>query len=477
MRQSSLARPHDGEYSGLDFMEDKRIKKLTTAVKAIGREDFHVDVPTQGDDSVATLAKAVADMGLRLEQKMAQLKKLMEITQEVNSGVMLEEILNHTYDSFRSLIPFDRMGLSLLEDNETLVRAWWARSEAPVIKIAKGFSARLKGSSLENIITTGQPRILNDLEAYLQEHPHSVSTRLILEEGIRSSLTCPLRAMYKPVGFLFFSSMQANTYQNIHTEVFLKIAAQLSTTVEKSIMYEKILALDAMKTRFLAMATHEIQNPLATSMEWIGFFLSEQLGPLTEAQKKGMGILHRVSHQMHHLVESFSQMAIIESSKLTITRQESNLGQLLQDCCESILSIAKAKSINIQWTLPKALPAVFLDPFKIERVINNLLSNAIKFSKPGTTITVSANQVAQSVEVFVRDQGQGIPQKELPKLFSFFGVTSTASSERGVGMGLATAKHIVELHGGRIWVISTIGKGSTFSFTLPLQAPSSPNKT
>jgi diguanylate cyclase (GGDEF)-like protein len=139
------------------------------------------------------------------------------------------------------LIPYDRIGLALLEEGQAVVRAFWARSEATQIKLPLGYSAGLAGSSLEGIIRTGRPRILNDLTAYLKDHPDSDSTRRIVAEGMRSSLTCPLVVKKQPVGFLFFSSMKTNTYSEDHQELFLQIADQMATTLEKGRIYQELL--------------------------------------------------------------------------------------------------------------------------------------------------------------------------------------------------------------------------------------------
>jgi diguanylate cyclase (GGDEF)-like protein len=121
-----------------------------------------------------------------------------------------------------------------------VLRARWGRSDAQRIYLKNGFSAWMEGSSLQTILETGQPRILNDLEAYLQSHPDSKSTALVVKEGVRSSLTCPLVAIGKPVGFLFFSSFEKNTYRNAHVDLFMQIANQLSSIVEKSRLYEEL---------------------------------------------------------------------------------------------------------------------------------------------------------------------------------------------------------------------------------------------
>jgi adenylate cyclase len=116
------------------------------------------------------------------------------------------------------------------------------RSKLPGVEIPVGYSARLEGSSLQAVLESGRPRILNDLEAYLREHPDSENTRLIVAEGMRSSLTCPLIAMGKPVGFLFFSSTTPHTYGDVHVELYLRIAEHLSVIIEKSRLYRQVVA-------------------------------------------------------------------------------------------------------------------------------------------------------------------------------------------------------------------------------------------
>jgi transcriptional regulator with GAF, ATPase, and Fis domain len=235
-------------------MRDARLVQYREAALAMKEGQFRVRIPQEGDDDVAALGKALAELGETLEAEFEELRTLSKVTEKINAGLDLDEVLNLVFESFWPLIPYDRIGFSLLEQNATVVRVRWARSDAPDMKIARGYSAPLAGSSLQRILETGQPRILNDLRQYLGEHPASESTRLIVEEGMRSSLTCPLVAMGKPIGFIFFSSMEPQTFKNAHVEIFLQIAGQLSMIVEKARLYEE---LNQLKNKFPEMAEHD----------------------------------------------------------------------------------------------------------------------------------------------------------------------------------------------------------------------------
>ncbi len=222
-------------------MNDVRVSLYRQAAEALRRGHFDIDIPVDATDEVSKLGEALRDLAEALKEQSEQSAMLTKITQRVNEGLLIDEVLDQVYENFFSLIPYDRIGLALLEDGMAVVRAYWARSEAPEIKLPLGYSARLSGSSLEEIIRTGRPRILNNLGEYFERNPQSDSTRRILDEGMRSSLTCPLIVKGQPVGFLFFSSMKENTYDEAHQALFLQIAGQLAVTLEKGRIYQELL--------------------------------------------------------------------------------------------------------------------------------------------------------------------------------------------------------------------------------------------
>ncbi|MEN8165049.1 MAG: diguanylate cyclase, partial [Acidobacteriota bacterium] len=171
----------------------------------------------------------------------SELQRLAKLTERINSGFLLEEVLQHIFDACRPAIPYHRIGFAALTRDGKSVRARWVCSDSETMEIDRGYEAPLEGSSLARILETGNPRILDDLEAYLRDHPDSESTRRIVAEGMRSSLTCPLVAMGKPMGFLFFSSRRRAAFTDDHVKFFLQIGAHLSLAIEKSRLYSDLL--------------------------------------------------------------------------------------------------------------------------------------------------------------------------------------------------------------------------------------------
>jgi GAF domain-containing protein len=232
-------------------MEDRRLVAYVEAAQRLSEGRLPVEIPVLGNDEVALLGQALQSLAKAMEKRIEEASLLRVVTQKVNRGVVLDEVLTYVFESFRPILPYDRIGFALLVDSGKKVQARWARTSAPEVRLPIGFTAPLSGSSLKQILDTGRPRILNDLEDYLRQHPQSESTRLIVAEGMRSSLTCPLVAMGKPIGFLFFSSRERETYRDVHVDTFLQIAEQLSIIVEKSRLYEQLLAEQARSERLL----------------------------------------------------------------------------------------------------------------------------------------------------------------------------------------------------------------------------------
>ena len=148
-------------------MADDRLRCYREAAEALKKGDFKIQVPIEKDDDIGLLGKQLLELRDILERKFEETRMLAQVTAEVNAGFILDEVLDHVYRSFKPLIPYDRIGFSLLTEDGEMVRARWAKTSAEGMEITKGYEAPLEGSSLQRIIETGEPRILNNLEDYL----------------------------------------------------------------------------------------------------------------------------------------------------------------------------------------------------------------------------------------------------------------------------------------------------------------------
>jgi len=242
--------------------DERRSQVFRRAAIDIVPEEDPREFSNPGPVAVKDMGDALIALGGRLDHKFAEIKALSEITERVNAGVFFDEVLDHVFDSFERIIPYDRISVALIEEGDQgkmLLRWPWVRAKYEPLYVIKGYTAILHDSGLEEIADAEEPRIINDLEEYLLEHPNSRSTRSVLVEGIRSSLTCPLVVRGKATGFIFFSSLEADTYRDQHVELFLQIAGELALTLDKSRAYEDLyLRNEFIKQVFGQYVTNEV---------------------------------------------------------------------------------------------------------------------------------------------------------------------------------------------------------------------------
>ncbi len=444
---------------------DQKTAKYFAALTKIKNGNY--DVNFEDHDELGQLIETVADL---TRSKLEQSNKLFKITEEINGVVDLNDVWNHVYDSFKSIIPYDRIGVSRLIDDNTTVRACWYRSESDKAKLTHGYSAPLKGSSLEKIIETGEPRILNDLEAYSHEHPNSHSTKLILQEGMRSSLTCPTYALGKPTGFIFFSSMEKNKYRGAHVGLFQQISNHLGMIVEKSRIMERLQELDELKNQFLGIAAHDLRSPANLIKYHINIWKDGYLGEFSPQQKNTMEIIERNCDRMRKLIDDLLDLSAIESGEISINKTETDFVKMVTEYFENTSHLRKEKSITVKLDIDDQIPTIKIDQDRILQVIENYVSNAIKYSNPGTEVIFKFEKLTNYLKISIIDQGQGIPPENIKKLFTKFGKAGVkpTGKEKSTGLGLFICKNIIEKHGGEVGFNSTVGEGSTFWFTLPI---------
>lgn len=466
--------------SHLTQNSDARIETYIQSAYQLVEGDYSIQIPIDGEDQVAELGQALELLAISLESQYMEIQQLDNITADINEGLMLSEIMNRIYEAFWQIIPYDRIGLSLVEGDT--VTAHWARSESEQVKIQSGYSALLAGSSLEHIMNTGQPRIINDMVAYIEQKPESASTRRILAEGVMSSLTCPLKMNGVPVGFLFFSSFQPNTYAQLHVDIFLRIANQVSVILEKGKLVselakqkatieaqnEKLKTLYEIKNKFLGMISHDLRSPLSTIQMGLDIMsMPEMMLTDEESQEIKRDMQHQAQHMLF-LIDDLLSVTEVEAGELKLRYEMLKLPDYLDEIVQRQNQMAGNKGTTITVT-HCPVKQVYADPMRLRQVLDNLISNAVKYSPPNSQITVASFGENNAWGVSVTDQGPGITLEDRPKLFKQYQRLSArpTGGEKSTGLGLAISRRIIEAHQGQIGVDSIPGDGATFWFRIP----------
>ena len=236
-----------------------------------------------------------------------------------------------------------------------------------------------------------------------------------------------------------------------------------------NLMIQKLRNLDKMKSDFFSTMSHELRTPLTSIKEGIALLKEEAAGPITAKQKKLLDIIAQESHRLIDLVNSSLDLSKMEAGMMTYRFEPAGLVPLIDRVIKEMGPLVEAKKIKFEKTIKGNLPSIKLDQERILQVLRNLVGNAVKFTPEGGQVGISAEAINQGIEVAVRDTGPGIPEEHLLTIFNkFHQVVPTKSYQiKGSGLGLAIVKYIIQSHGGRVWVESTLGQGSTFYFWLP----------
>jgi len=226
--------------------------------------------------------------------------------------------------------------------------------------------------------------------------------------------------------------------------------------------------LDTAKTNFMATISHELKTPLASSDFSLKLLEDERTGSLNNEQKELVQSLKDDNRRLLKILSELLDLSQVESGRLQLNMQQFSPYTIIEKAEQFVLNAARNKNVSIKKDIAGNLPLINADEEKLIWVLNNFLTNAIKHSYESSTIEISVKQADATIVFSVKDNGKGIEEKYLPRLFDRYFKVPGTSEKSGTGLGLAISKEFIEAHGGKIDVVSSFGGGSTFSFTLPV---------
>lgn len=401
-----------------------------------------------------------------------KLERIIEISRILTSTLELDPLLQLIIETASELTESEAASIMLLDPTSGELRfeaaPWFQRDQLKTVAVP------LDKSIAGWIFCNAAPLVIadakNDPRVYRQVDQS-------IEFETRSILGVPLMLKDKPIGVIeAVNKLGRGRYTQEDTEVLSTLAAQAAVALENARLltalqkaYDELSQLDKLKSNFIAIASHELRTPLGLILGH-ATFLRDGAAPDSAEQ---LDVVVRSALRLKSIIEDLANLGHIEQGEASLSRSNFGVDEVIREAVDEALPLAEAKQLSLRMQTPPQRVSLHADRDKIRTALTNLLNNAIKFTPAGGRVLISAQAMNTQVKVSVIDTGIGIPAEHLEKIFDRFYQVESHLTRRhgGMGLGLSIARVMIELHGGRIWAESVEGKGSSFSFLLPLAGP------
>jgi signal transduction histidine kinase len=450
---------------------------------------WRIEVDPFGDrtiDLLTTFAAqaAIAIRNVQLFQELTrsvdELRALGEISQAVSSSLDLDEVL--TTIVTRAVQLSRTEGGSIFEfDQET--RLFHVRTcfgtEPELVTALRETRIHLDETFVGRAAASGEPRSAPDLSREASD-PH---IERLARAGWRSMLVVPLRWEQEIIGALLVRRRVTGAFSARTAEVLETLASQSAVAIHNARVFRQLedksrqLEIASRhKSEFLASMSHELRTPLNAVIGFSDVLLERMFGDLNERQDEYVRDIRDSGRHLLELINEILDLSKVEAGRMELDPAQLALLPVLEHGLAMVRERAERSGVSLELTSDHAVDSVWADELKLKQVVLNLLTNAVKFTKAGGAVIVNARRNGDVTEVTVRDTGVGIADDDRERIFEAFqrGGRGVRASTEGTGLGLTLSKRIVELHGGRLWMESTVGEGSLFGFSIPLAPATAP---
>jgi signal transduction histidine kinase len=404
-------------------------------------------------------------------ERLQKLERLLEISRTLSASLDLEPFLHALISVASELTGCEAASILELEEGgdqlHFLALPWFHRD------ILKSVRVPLQTSVAGWVLENNQPAVVPDVS---MEPRHFKGADQLTDFATRSLMAVPITYQGEKLGVIEVVNKTGDAHYTEEDLTILETLAsqaaiaiqntRLGNRVQKSI--DQMTQLDRMKSDFIAIASHELRTPLGLILGH-ATFLREVIQPEYRAQ---LDIIVRNSMRLKEIIDSIANMDNAQRGMASIRAHSVSIKRVIQEVMDSFHQEARNKHVTLRSDLGQSELIVEGDASKISIALSNLVKNAVTFTNSEGHVFVVAEQIPGYVKVSVIDDGIGIPGKDLPHIFErFYQVESHLTRKHGgMGLGLSVAKLMVEMHGGRIWAESVEGKGSNFTFILPVNS-------
>lgn len=482
---------------------DKPLGALGLFGKSLGkkfsREDLEI---TQAIASQAAVAIQNAFLFQETEERLRVQRELNRVAISITSGLDLSRVLPEVARRAAEIVRADAAMVALLdEDTGRVVFPYAYNLPEELSRTSTVVGVGVAGK----VIESRTPCLTNDYSTSELGDPN------FIKAGVTAVATVPLMIADRCIGAIgVMNKAGGRPFTDDDISVISIVSRQAAVATENARLYEelshsaqklelrvkertealsrmyqdserkgreleeanlKLRELDRMKSEFLANMSHELRTPLNSIIGFSKLILDGLDGGINDEQRNDLTIVHSNGLELLRLIDDLLSLAKLEAGRINLALEETRPELLVEEAVRNMLPAASQKGLKVESSFPQDLEPVLLDPGKIRQVLQNLLGNAIKFSEAGR-IEVAIEQSPDETVFSVKDGGIGIDAEEIEAIFDRFHQAQphVVSTTAGVGLGLTISKRFVEMHGGRIWVESGPGKGSTFFFLVPRHA-------
>ena len=408
-------------------------------------------------------------------QRVHELELMVRVTRRLTSTLDLDHLLQIIIKMAAELVDSESASICL-QDRRTGSLVFRAAA-GPKSEELLNIQVPIEGSIAGTVFKSQKPLIVQDTES---DPRHYGEVDRDIDYATQSVLAVPMIFKTRAIGVLeAVNKFNGSPFNQHDVDILSTLAAQAAVAIENVRLVTELQAanvqlaeLDRLKSNFISIASHELRTPLGLILGYAGFLRDNASGTATEE----LDVVLQAATQLQRLIEDMVNLTHLKAGDAELNLSEFNLQDVIGESIKTQQQFAATKRLQIRSSLPPAAIRVRADWEKIAIVLNNLLNNAIKYTPPGGCILVSARPQTGMIAVSVADTGKGIPGHELERIFDRFHQVEShlTRQEGGMGLGLPIARGMVELHGGRIWAESVPGRGSRFTFTLPVLVADSP---
>ena len=459
------------------------IQLLVAGSQAISAGRLDDRIAVAGTDELGRLGDAFNRMG-------DSLKAFREIDREITSTLEIDAVLQTIAHHARTLLKADLAHVATCDPRTGIATVVAGSGDQG--DLLRGLEIVPGQGAGGSVLVTGQALMISDYE-----HDPRISEdyrELVRREGIVALLVIPIALKGKTIGLLYVANRRPTAFTPGDQEILSRLAAQAAIAIENATLYAQVrqyaegleakveartqdlrqanaqlAAASQHKSEFLASMSHELRTPLNAIIGFSEVLVERMFGELNEKQDEFLQDILSSGRHLLSLINDILDLSKIEAGRIELQLEPFSLPSAIEGALTLVRERAKRHGITISLAIDERLGEFVADERKFRQILLNLLSNAVKFTKDGGWISVNAVLAPGCAEISVSDTGIGIAQEDQDLVFEAFRQVGQDRNQKreGTGLGLTLAKSYVELHGGKISVQSQLGKGSTFTFTLP----------